>query len=176
MNCNNCPNHVIPTSSNFVSGSTCVSGFVSCPSLCSSLSFYSWNINGLTVDKLVDIQSHISQFDFVVLLEAWLKPGNMYNLSLAGYEVHCFNRETLNCKARRGSGGIVVYIRKEIAQGVQLVQDNGIEQMEDRVWFMLDKDFFGLEKDLYLGVWYIPPLSSCRPSQTQTIYVGSSSE
>lgn len=101
--------------------------YVSCPSKCSSLSFYTWNVNGLTVDKLLDIQPHITQFDFVALLETWLKPGNVYNLSLAGFEVHCFNRETLSCKATCGSGGIVVYIRNEIAQGVQIVQDGNLE-------------------------------------------------
>ena len=65
-----------------MSDSSFVSGFVPCPSTCSSVSFCTWNINGLTVDKLIDIQSCIQQLDFVALLETWLKPGNMYNLSL----------------------------------------------------------------------------------------------
>ena len=101
-----------------MSNSTYVSGYASCPSNCSSL---------------LDIQPRITQFDFVVLLETWLKPGNVYNLSLVGFEVHCFNRETLSCNARHGSGGIVVYIRNEIAQGVQIVQGGNLEQLEDRV-------------------------------------------
>ena len=115
MNCNTERSHAFVPSPTFVSDSSFVSGFVPCPSTCSSVSFCTWNINGLTVDKLIDIQSCIQQLDFVALLETWLKLGNMYNLSLDGFEVHCLNRESLSRKARRGSGGIVVYIRKEIA-------------------------------------------------------------
>ena len=176
MNCNTERSHAFVPSPTFVSDSSFVSGFVPCPSTCSSVSFCTWNINGLTVDKLIDIQSCIQQLDFVALLETWLKPGNMYNLSLDGFEVHCLNRESLSRKARRGSSGIVVYIRKEIARGVQIVCDGNLEQLEDRVWFRLDKIFFGLEEDIYLGVWYIPPLGSSRPLQTQKMWGALQSE
>ena len=47
---------------------------------------------------------------------------------------------------------------------------------EDRVWFRLDKIFFGLEEDIYLGVWYIPPLGSSRPLQTQKMWGALQSE
>ena len=48
--------------------------------------------------------------------------------------------------------------------------DGNLKLIDDRVWFKLHKRFFGFEKDLYLGVSYIPPLDSCRLLQTQEMW------
>lgn len=29
----------------------------------------------------------------------------------------------------------------------------------DRVWIVLDKISFGLTQDLYIGIWYVPPIN-----------------
>ena len=60
------------------------------------------------------------------------------------------------CKARRNSGGIIVYIRKNIAKGVTKIENSSTEA----IWMKLDKLYFGLYKDLYLCAQYIAPRNS----------------
>ena len=134
------------------------------------ISFCLWNVNGLTAEKLLSIQSLITKFDFVALLQTWLKEKHCYDLSLKGYNLQCFYRTALSRKANRGSGGIAVYIKEHLVKGMEKVHNAQLNTVEDRVWFRLHKYFFGLDKDLYLGVWYIPPLYSCRHLQSEEMW------
>jgi endonuclease/exonuclease/phosphatase (EEP) superfamily protein YafD len=43
-------------------------------------------------------------------------------------------------------------------KGIQELQD--VTTSQNRIWFKLEKDFFGLEKDLFICACYIPPLNS----------------
>ena len=128
------------------------------------ISFCLWNVNGLTAEKLLSIQSLIKKFDFVALLQTWLKENHCYDLSLKGYNLQCFYRTALSRKANRGSGGIAVYIKEHLVKGIEKVHNTQLNTVEDRVWFRLHKS---LDKDLYIGVWYIPPLYSCRPHKVR---------
>ena len=135
-----------------------------------SLSFCFLNINGLTVEKVECITNMITNFDFFAVVETWLKNDSHDDFSVDGYILQCYNRTSLNPRARRGSGGIALYIREQLVDGVETVSDVNLSSIDDRVWFRLCKDFFGLDNDLYLGVWYIPPSDSCRCTQTQDMW------
>jgi len=54
-------------------------------------------------------------------------------------------------KARRNSGGIVVYVRNEYKNGITLVRKN----YDTMVWFKFDKTFFNIEEDNYFVVVYL---------------------
>ena len=58
--------------------------------------------------------------------------------------------------ARRNPGGIIVYIRKNIAKWVTKIENLSTEA----IWIKLDKLYFGLYKDLYLCAQYITPCNS----------------
>ena len=60
------------------------------------------------------------------------------------------------CNARRDSGGVLIYYRQDIGKGVQKVE----KKMKDAIWLKLDKNYFGLNNDLYLCTVYIPPRNS----------------
>ena len=57
---------------------------------------------------------------------------------------------------KRNSGGIDVYIRKTIIGGTSFVTTRN----KNILWIKLDKSFFELGKDLYLGTLYISPNTS----------------
>ena len=112
----------------------------------------------------------IEEFDFIVLLETWLKENHCNDYSLNGYVLQHFYRTAICQKAKRGSGGIAVYIKEHLVRGLEQVQDTELKVIDDRVWYRLHKSFFGLENDLYIGLWYIPPSYSCRHTQTEEMW------
>ena len=61
-------------------------------------------------------------------------------------------------KARRHSGGIIIYFKKEFTKGITYLKEVTLSQ--NRLWIKLDKMFFGLSQDVYLCAVYIPPISS----------------
>ena len=61
-------------------------------------------------------------------------------------------------KARRHSGGIIIYFKKEFTKGITYLKEATLSQ--NRLWLKLDKMFFGLSQDVYLCAVYIPPISS----------------
>ena len=71
-------------------------------------------------------------------------------------------------RLRRGSGGLICYIKKEIEEGVKNVPCN--KCLEDRLWLKLDADFFGLDEDVFLCLAYISPESSCHPASRDNLW------
>ncbi|CAC5383251.1 unnamed protein product [Mytilus coruscus] len=59
--------------------------------------------------------------------------------------------------ARRHSGGIIGYYKKEIAKGITNI--NGTKS-QNRLWLKLEKEFFGFKEDLYICAIYVPPINS----------------
>lgn len=57
-------------------------------------------------------------------------------------------RPITNRRAKRGAGGLLLYIKKELQDGVRVLPC-GKEQ--DRLWIVLDKTAFGSERDMYVG-------------------------
>ena len=56
-------------------------------------------------------------------------------------------------KINRYFGGIAVYYRKELKQGIKFLEHKN----DDYVWIKLCKYFFNLDEDYYLCYAYIPP-------------------
>jgi hypothetical protein len=67
------------------------------------------------------------------------------NINIDGYScVNCY-RKFRNKRAKRDSGGIVIYISDLIKDGVKIVKNN----FDTIVWLKLDKSYFCLNDDVY---------------------------
>ena len=103
----------------------------------------SWNITGFHVHKVEDF---IDSFDILGSVETWTHQDSP--ISLPGYKHVHHTAKKLKKKSRR-SGGILVYYKDTIGNGVKLMS-----QCDYRIWLNLDKNFFGTEFDVYLAVIY----------------------
>ena len=112
-----------------------------------------WNIEGLTSDKINDTQflDIVSEFSILCLVETWSSGDN--HLNIPGFEFLCSTTRRRHKNARHNSGGIAVYVENTILKGINKIKNthSGIQ------WIKLNKDFFSLERDLYLASVYISP-------------------
>lgn len=112
-----------------------------------------WNCNGLTNDKLSEKEftDLIEGNDIVFFSESWTDKHFENRLC----DFTCFNyyRKFRHRKAKRNSGGIVVFIRDCILPGIEMVKNH----YDTLIWFKLDKDFFQFKEDVYLCCVYFWP-------------------
>lgn len=96
--------------------------------------------------------SLLIRFDFILLTETWANDTEY--VDIPGFNYFSSNR-VRNPRARRDSGGIAFYYAKEHSKGVSV--------HEDLMWVKLSKEYFNLEKDLCIALFYaIPPRSTRR--------------
>lgn len=117
-----------------------------------------WNIKGLkcndqglkTEDD--DVLNIILNHDIMCLTEVHCGDSDIPKID--GYD--CFKMcRGLNKRINRYFGGIAIYYRSCIRKGIKFLRTD-----TDFVWLKLCKHFFGLKKDIYLCLIYIPPESS----------------
>ncbi len=89
--------------------------------------------------------------DLVCLTETWMKPSETQNLEVRGFT--CINkpRSRINKRAKRGSGGILLYIRDMILSSVEILNDPDVD---DRIWIKLIHN--GRDNVTLLCFCYIP--------------------
>ena len=113
-----------------------------------------WNINGLgnNAEKLRDDDfiKLIENFDIFSLVETWHT--SKTKICLKGFDSLDVMR-TKKCKRGRNSGGIIVFIKNTIRKGVVQLKS----KIQDSMWLKLNRNFFGIQKDLYLCVTYRKP-------------------
>ena len=117
----------------------------------------SWNVEGLSERKKADrnFVGFITKYDLVCLQETWTSKKSKIDIDGFSSPIHSF-RKVQNRRARRNSGGIIIYIKDTIRNGVKLVKND----IDCIVWIKLDKNYFKLEDDWYLAITYIPPENS----------------
>ena len=107
-----------------------------------SISF--WNIKGLTEDLMNETEFKTTfKLDIIVFAENWTTAES--KLAVKGYVVEQSVRSSQDQNSRRSSGGIVVYVKSEISQGIKLIQS----KHDDILWLKLFKTFFNLDNDLF---------------------------
>ena len=119
------------------------------------LTISAWNIRGLG-EKLTD-NNFIENInsDINVLLETWKGESKELNI----HEYLTINKiRKKKSKAKRHSGGIIVLYKKELHKGLHYIE-NGTKS-PNRLWIKLDKNYFGLNDDIYICCVYIPPVTS----------------
>ena len=95
------------------------------------------------------------EHDIICLIETWTNKNSTVDFKGYSNPIHSYRRFQ-HRKARRSSGGIIVYIRDSIRKGVSLVRNN----IDCLLWLKIDKTHFNIEDDIYLAVIYIPPENS----------------
>jgi exonuclease III len=119
-----------------------------------------WNVNGLcrrsdNYCKLDDddFMKQIIDFDSIGLVETHLGPDD--KICIPGYNVVTYTRPKCQ-NALKHSGGISVLISNTILRGV----NTNIKMSDYGVWIKLQKEFLNADRDLYIGVIYLPPENS----------------
>ena len=115
------------------------------------LRILSWNVHGLSRGKLED-SDFINQFDkgdIIFIYETWADKDSQ--LDISGFQCINLYRKFQNRRAKRCSGGVAVYIRNEVSNGVKLIKS----VHDSIVWLKLDRDFFENEDDIYVAGAYI---------------------
>ena len=128
---------------------------VLCLMMKTNFSIGSWNIQGLG-GKTEDEQFvSCLKYDINILLETW--KGSDSNSNIEHFKILQKSRKK-KLRSKRFSGGIIIYYKSNLHKGISEV--NNVTKSENRLWFKLDKFFFGFKKDLYVCACYVPPLSS----------------
>ena len=112
-----------------------------------------WNIDGLTQNKPNDhlLGKFLKMYDLILIAETWADKHDDFFLD--GYTFTNYPRGYRNPYAKRCSGGLGIFIRNDILNGVEM-----IKHFEDIIaWLKLKKDFFGIERDIYISnVYFVP--------------------
>ncbi len=120
-----------------------------------------WNMNGAfqqfganKVSKLSDEEflKTIYNLDIFALSETHTCPDQQ--LDLNDYTEFSSTRKKSN--NFRYYGGLTVFIKKEIKPGIKILSLNN----PDVIWIELEKNFFNLERDIFVAFVYIPPYNS----------------
>ena len=129
-----------------------------------SLHLACWNINGYKIkgfNKYTDPEfiRELSNKDIVCLLETHCP----FQESLDIPNFRCIHLiRPKNKKTNKISGGISVFVKSELRQGIKFLEHNS----NDYIWLQLCSNFFGLNTDIYLCFLYNPPDNS---SYTQSL-------
>jgi len=121
-----------------------------------NLKIGSLNIGGNAKVKCqsADIADIIKQHDIFAILESWLDTNDSCP-TIDGYVNFRSDRKKKR-KAKRNSGGIIIYCRSNIVKGLSKIASSS----NDILWLKFDSLFFGFPNDLYLCVSYLVPESS----------------
>ena len=78
------------------------------------------NIQGLTIDKFNnDLQSIFTKnYDFICILETWLRQIDVEMYEVLNYKLINKPRSFTHPRARRGSGGLLLYIHEQNKYGI----------------------------------------------------------
>ena len=123
-----------------------------------------WNIHGLTKWKHdhPDLLNLLNSNDITCIVESWFSETRcelMKNKLIDKFSIlYMYTCRKKNNRAKRNSGGIIVFIKKCLNKHVSIVQ----QLDEDILWLRLSKLVTNYEQDLYLCSTYLSPRSSTR--------------
>jgi len=116
-----------------------------------------WNIRGMT-DKMndPDTQSALFRYDIIMLTETHSEQQteDLYNC-IPGFSYRDFPRKFKHRNAPKASGGIGIYVRSTLSQGVELFSSH-----ESVVWVKLKSSYFKCNQDKYIACVYFSPQDS----------------
>lgn len=124
-----------------------------------SISVATWNINGMISkkgDKSLenDFKDMIVQHDIVGIIES--HTGEDYNLEIEGFCTKVSNNRTVCKRNNKYYGGLILCIRDGIKKGIEVMKSEDTES----IWIRLDKLYFGMENDIFIGFAYVIPSNS----------------
>ena len=98
----------------------------------------SWNVEGLNSEKQnnSDFSKFIADYEIIVLYETFTTKKSKIELSGYSKPIHSYRRFR-NRRAKRASGGVIIYIKDELRKGIKLVKND----VDSIIWIKLDKTF-----------------------------------
>ena len=120
-----------------------------------SISISSWNVHGLGQKHKDDLFLDYIKHDINILLETW--KSDETDIDIPNFDKISIFR-TKGKKAKRNSGGVIIYVNNEINTGITVLKN--VTKSKNRIWLKLNKTFFGFDKDIFLCGIYIPPVCS----------------
>jgi len=120
----------------------------------SSLLIGFWNIHGYNSKdfgnklNLNEVKNDIARYDIYGLAETH----SDFDSDLSMENFKCYSKHRPKSKTKR-HGGITLYIKRNISKGVKIINTNN----ENVIWCKLDKKFFNLPNNIYLGTVYFSP-------------------
>ena len=108
------------------------------------------NIGGNAKMKCVspDLVGIITKHDIFIVLETWLE-GQDQCPKIDGF-MNFRSERNKKSRAKRNSGGLIVYYRQTIGKGVHKLKSTS----SDIIWIKLDKSYFGIKNDVFLCAAY----------------------
>ena len=121
------------------------------------LSVCHWNIEGFKnahASKFEDPEfiSELSQHDIVGLSEIHAGKDDILGLPEFTTFTSCRSKHK---NARKYSGGVAILVKNFLKPGIEIKRSS-----PDLIWAKLDKSFFGLQENMFVGVVYISPHNS----------------
>ena len=119
----------------------------------SSINIGYWNINKLIskqADKSKDIlfNRSLEKCDIICLAEV---KSDISTCNFSEHILHYIERKS--SKGKQHYGGLGILIKRNLRKGVKYLSSTCSEYQ----WLLMDKNFFGFDKDLYVCFVYIPP-------------------
>ena len=136
----------------------------------SELAINCWNIYGLFNNRdghrynklaLPELVEHVSQYKLFGLVESHHTADDISQLAILNFK--CFQVCRKKLSKGRKSGGICVFVHDSISSGVKKIPASGSES----IMIKLDKDFFGLDRDIVVCFAYCVPTGSSYQIRTQ---------
>ena len=115
------------------------------------LKILSWNVNGLTNQKLndPDCLTFISGHDIIYVYESWTNEHSI--IDVQGFRCYNLYRMFQNKRSKRCHGGAVIYVKDSISKGVRIIPNHH----DTIVWLKLDKGFFRFDTDVCIAGVYM---------------------
>ena len=115
----------------------------------------SWNIHGLDNLKINQLNKYLTKFDILMFNETWSTGFDNYHIDSFTLIIDGY-RKYKHPLSIRNSGGIAVFVRENIKEGVKVHS----VYKDIIAWLLIDKGYFGIECDIYIGCVYFPPEGS----------------
>ena len=129
------------------------------------LSFLHWNISGayvnicgdsyFKVNESSELINLLSKHDIFCLTETHCGYNNP--LKFEGHVVNNVIRPK-SVNAKKHNGGIAIGVRENLRKGIKYEPKNNA--CKEYQWLKLKREFFNLERDIFLPVVYVPPYNS----------------
>lgn len=91
----------------------------------------------------------ITENDIVFLYESWTCSSS--DIELNGYISYNFYRKFQHRNAKRQSGGIVLYFKESLKNGIEIVKNHA----DTIIWIKLNHEFFHFDTDVYICGTYL---------------------
>ena len=122
-----------------------------------------WNIHGLfsKVNQTKyckfdepEFQNALKYLDILCIQESHCKGSDTDNLHINGFKILNFSRQV--SANNRCFGGLLLMHRESFSGRIKIVN----RERPDKLWIKIDKQFFGLESDIFICFLYLSPHSS----------------